>query len=497
MNIDYSSILKIDRIRPDRVATGSMLEESENDLGKILFSPAFRRLQQLATFLPLNASRNAKSKLSCALQVAQVGRSIAKQVAAHLESENLATATDCAALVNITETACLTRDIGSAPFGPAGEAAIRHWFAEDGLGKARSACRTYGGRELDSSDPRLVNALADFYEFAGEPQGLRVLAKLQWNSDPRGLNLTKASIASTMRYLRMAGATNDESAEKFADRPGFFSTEAGLVKNVWSTFAYDSYQRRFPLSYIVEAADAIVSCISDLEEAIDADLLSRHEAIDTVKDAWLSSYIPVDPDPADDRILQMLTAAAKGKDTGGADFSFADLRRALIVALSDYTARRYLRQHEAVFAGTLDTLLSTESGAGAILATLKDYCRRNIHGLQAAQRDQLFGYSVIHGLLDHFGILLECPNAHFQIALDLSAARRTSDASLFIEQKLLALIPAEYRDAYSHLIAQLGNGRDAEFEEWNARAHLLVDYIAGLTESTAAETFKTLSGMDR
>ena len=152
-----------------------------------------------------------------------------------------------------------------------------------------------------------------------------------------------------------------------------------------------------------------------------------------------------------------------------------------------------------MFAGTLETLLPTESGAGAILATLKNYCRRHVYSLEPVQRNELIGYSVIHSLLDHFGILLECPNERFQIALDLSAGQGTPGKSLYIERKLLALIPAEYRNAYSHRSARLGNahGRDEEFEEWNARAHLLVDYIAGMTEGAAVETLRKLSGIDR
>ena len=487
-------------MQPENGASGSILAESENDRSKILFSPAFRRLQQHAQVFPLNTGRAARSKLNHALQAAQVGRSIANLIAAHLESENLATRIECAALANITETACLARNIGNPPFGRAGEAAIQRWFAEYGPGKIRTACRTYGTRELSASDPRLINALADFYEFDSNPQGLRVLAKFQWNNDPGGLNLTKTSIASYVKYLRMAGGRTGEESERFAEKPGFFSTEAGLVKNVWSTFAYDAPAQRFPLSHVVDAADHIVSSICDLEEAIDAKLLQAHEAIDTIKEQWLSTYIPVDPDLADEQILDMLTTAAKGKNGAGDAFNFADLRRALITTLSGYAARRYIEQHQAVFDGTLDTLLPPESGAGSLLATLRNYCQRHVYCLESVQRNELVGYSVIHGLLTHVGILLECPNDRFQIALDFSGEQETSEQSLysgqFIERKLLALIPVEYRNAYAHLVAQLGSvgGRDAEFEEWNARAHLLTDFITGMTESAATAMFQTLSG---
>ena len=497
MNLDYSSILKTDRTRRNLEEGQSLLTESECDRSKVLFSPAFRRLQQQSQVFPLNGSITARSKLSHALEVAQVGRNIAQHVAAHLEQENLASAALCAALINFTETACLTRDIGSPPFGCTGEAAIQRWFADNGPANVRTACKTPSGRELNASDPRVRNALADFYEFDRNPQGLRILAKLQWGNDPRDLNLTKTSIASYIQYLRMTGEKTSDSTENLLDKPGFFSTEAGLVKNIWSSFAIDTNPQRFPLSYLVATADDIVTCISDLEEAIDGGMLRPGVAINVIKEEWLSTYIPLDPDPADEQILELLSHASVGKNNAGDDFSFADLRRGLIASLSQFAAAQYVREHQAVFSGTLDSLFPSQSGAGILVAILKNYCQTHVYQHPAVQHDELIGYTIVHGLLDQFGILLACPQEQFQLALDYSSAQNPAARSVAIESKLLALMPTQYRNAYSTLIAQLGHahGRDEEFEEWNTRAHLVVDYIAGLTESAASAIFRTLSGI--
>jgi dGTPase len=498
MKINYSAILKTDRIRPAGITGGTILTESENDRSRILFSPAFRRLQQHAHVFSMDANAADRSNLSHSLQVSQVGRGIANQIAIHLGATTLGMPHQGAALVNFVETACLMRNIGNPPFGRSGEAAIQKWFADQGSNKMRAACKTYGGREIGASDPRLVNALADFYEFGGHPQGLRVITKLQWNTDPRGLNLTKTSIATYLRYIRMAGQKFAESAEKFSEKAGFFSTEAGLVKNVWSEFGYSAVSpQRFPLTYIVEAADYIVSCLGDLEDAIETRLVQQHEAINNIKDHWLSSYIPIDPDPADDLIAAAFADAVGGKNSAGDEYSYADFRAALIVALADFAARQYVAQHEAVFAGTLDSLLSAASGAGSVLATLKIYCKQHAYSHAAVQRNELAGYTAVYGLLEHFGILLECSAQRFQAALDYSSDQDAQGVPIFIEKKLLSLFPGEYIKAYLHLITQIRNahGRDEEFEEWNARAHLVVDFLAGMTDGCAAATFQTLSGV--
>lgn len=486
MNLDYSSILKADRVQPDIVANRSLVTAAEADLEQILFSPVFRRLQHQARAFPLDG--NVGNKSSQAIETAHIGRRIARQIAARLESGKLASASECTAFVDFTETACLAREVGCPPFDQAGEAAIQRWFVEHGPSKVKMACRHHGGRDFDDSDPRLVNALADFYEFDRNPQRLRVLAKLQVGNTARSLRLTKTSIASTLQYLRMAGVGTAETTAGFSDKPGFFSTEAGLVKNVWSSVGYEPEPQRFPISYIAEAAADIVSFSGDLQRAIDHDLLRAQDAIEAIKNDWLTTYIPIDPDPVDQQILDTFAL--------GADGGFADARQALIAALCDYVARRYIDQHDAVFARITETLLPTESGAGSMVAALERYCRQHLYCLETVQRKELIGYSVVSGLLDHFGVLLESPSARFQTLLNASDAAKASDRSLFVERKLLATIPLGYRNAYSHSLALLGHahGRDQEFEEWNVRAHLLVDFIAGMDEDAATALHGMLSG---
>lgn len=498
MEIDYSAILKADRIRRNAAAaSGTVLSKSENDRGRILFSPAFRRLRQEMHGFSVNANATIGSNFSHCLQVSQIGRVIANRIATQLAAGNFVDANQSAALVNFVDSACLLRNIGNPPFGRAGKAAIQRWFVERGADMVRAACKSYGGREITASDPRLVQALTDFYEFDGNPQGLRVIAKLKWSTEPNGLNLTKTTIASYLKYLRMAGAEPAPS-ERFTEKAGFFSTEAGLLKSIWSEFGYSAAApQRFPLAYIVEAAEKIGGCLCDLEDAIETQVLRQREAIAAVRESWLSSYIPTDPDPVDDQIVGIFNDGVNGKNRAGEEFGYADFRAALISALSDYAARRYLDQHDAAFNGKLDSLLPSESGAGAILAALKDYCKQHVYRHPLVQQNELSGYATIYGLLQHFALLLTCSTERFQAALDATLDRDRYGVSLFAEQKLLSLIPDEYIGVYSHAVAQIGNagGRDAEFEEWNTRAHLVVDFVAGMTDAFAVSTYRTLAGL--
>jgi len=494
MKIDYASILKTKRLREENASPAGLSAESETDRSRIIFSPAFRRLQQQAQLFSLDDNAAARSRLSHALQVAQVGRAIAGQVAAGLAAQGWADGETYAALLNFVETACLMRDIGTPPFGQAGQAAIRNWFATHGPAQVRAASPAFGARELDGKDPRVVNALIDFYQFNEVAQGLRILSKLHWHGESGGLNLTHTTLAAYLRCLGMSGGESIVAEGSLVDRVGFFSTEAGLIKSVWSSFGYSAgAPQRFPLNYIVEAANDIVAGFGDLEDAISAGLVNSHAAIQVIRDSWLSTYIPMDPDAADEKIMEILGHAADAGESQACVISAT--RAALFAAMADYAARSYLSLHEEVLTGRLDSLLLDTSGTGVLLATVKNYCRSEIYGLQQVQRHALNGYNVIYGLLQQFAVLLKAPVEPFRQAL---AGNATGGHTLFLERQLLALIPTECRLAYSHLVAQVGQarGRDEEFEEWNARAHLLVDFISGMSETAAISTFRRLAGIE-
>jgi dGTPase len=492
MKIDYSSVLNADRIRPDHAASGAILAELEHDRTRLLFSAAFRRLQQCGSAdVSANPHTAARSKFSDAMQTAQVGRLIAGQIVARLEAEQLASPTACAAILGLVETGCLLRHIGTPPFGQAGAAAVQAWFADHGSEKLRAACKTYEGRAIDAADPRLLNALADFSEFGSNPQGLRVIAKLPTHTDPRGLNLTKTSIVTYLKYLRMAGTRPDDPSERFTEKAGFFSTEVGLVKSVWSEFSVNAAEpQRFPLTYIVEAADRIVTTLNDLEDAIDAG--NAQQAFGAIMNAWIDTPI-AEPSPCDDAIRTCLWAAAEtptGSESGSFGSSFGELRATLVELFVNHAAARYMSMHQEVFDGTQGALLPNTSGPGAAIAIFKAYAAKHRQG-----RQDLTGYAIVYGLLTHFSPLVACSAQRLRAALE-QAEQDEKGKPIFIESKLLSLIPAEYVQIYTHVVAQIGNagGRDAEFEEWNARAHLLVDFISGMTEPHAAATFASLSG---
>jgi dGTPase len=492
MKIDYSAILKTERLRKSSVKNRTLLTESESDRGRVLFSPAFRRLQQKAQVFSMEPNAAVRSRLTHSLEVSHIGRYIADQISLRLAATKTATELERSVLVNFVETACLMHDIGNPPFGHFGEAAIQKWFDEKGPRKVINACKPEGNAEIGTADPRLNATLADFREFDGNPQGLRVVTKLQWNTDPYGLNLTVTTLASYLKYVRMAGEPKAKEPKKFTKKAGYFSTEADLVRLVWDSF--DIQKQRFPLAYIMEAADDIAYCISDLEDSIEKDLLRQKEALQEIKEAWLEGFEP--KTDADRSILNALSYAAAGQ-CDKEEYTFTNFRTALNRTIVEYVAERYIEHHQEVFDGSLATLLPPDSGPGSILETLKSYCKQNVYCHESVQRTELAGYTAIYGLLEHFGILLDCSTERFTAALDYSKNKDASGRQIILEKKFLTLFPEKYRKVYEHEVAKLLNtdAPDFAFKEWNARAHLIVDFVAGMTDDFAMNTYRNLSGM--
>ncbi|RYF33731.1 MAG: dGTPase, partial [Cytophagaceae bacterium] len=66
---------------------------------------------------------------------------------------------------------------------------------------------------------------------------------------------------------------------------------------------------------------------------------------------------------------------------------------------------------------------------------------------------------------------------------------------ILLEPKLLKLFPQRYMKVYENQVSQYKGQQHEDFLEWNARAHLVVDFISGMTDDFAMTTYRTLAGM--
>lgn len=497
--IEYDKYLSPVRLRRSSQTGRNILTESESDRGRVLYSPAFRRLQQKAQVFSMEPNAAVRSRLTHSLEVSQLGRYIADELELRLMEKGRINEKQQGALVNFVETACLIHDIGNPPFGHFGEAAIQHWFRNNGE-KALCSSLNFGAkqpkaRRLRYSSTKINQTLSDLFEFDGNPQGFRIVTRLQWNTDEFGLNLTKTTLASFLKYLR---SPIQSKGDRFLKKPGFFWSEQPLAHDVWKHFDIDVKKpRRFPLNYIMEAADDIAYCISDLEDSFEKGIVFEKYALPEIAEEYkklASEYKFSNTSEEHSKITSELDRIISSSKESGSEYTYTNFRTSLNRTIVNYVVQQYMKHEAEIALGTLPTLLPESEPPGAILLVLKNYCRKHVYSHESVQRLELAGYAAIAGLLDKFGCLLEMRSEDFQAALRGSDEAINGD-KLLIEPKLLSLFPTKYKNVYRDHLNKTPRGFPKNLWEWNGRAHLLVDFVSGMTDDFAMSTYRNLSGM--
>ena len=161
----------------------------ESDRGRIINSPAIRRLQQKTQVFPLERNAAVRTRLTHSMEVQQVGRYIAKEILSRLKEQRLLETYGLDELTgpfeSIVEMACLMHDIGNPPFGHFGEAAINDWFKQrlfpsdaisQPLSDDRCVVRDLRLREgEDSLNDLRRKVRQDLCHFEGNAQGIRLV----------------------------------------------------------------------------------------------------------------------------------------------------------------------------------------------------------------------------------------------------------------------------------------------------------------------------------
>ena len=247
----------------------------EVDYDRIIFSAAFRSLQDKTQVIPLSKTDFVHTRLTHSLEVSVVGRSIGRLVGKkiiekypHLKEIHGFQANDFGAIV---AAASLAHDIGNPPFGHSGEKAIGEYFK---IGKGQQYQNLLSQKEWQ-----------DLIDFEGNANGFSVLSTSREGIEG-GLRLTFATLGAFMKYPKESlpkkptKQISDKKYGYFQQDKLFFqevATELGLLQK--STSAEVHYHRH-PLAFLVEAADDICYTIIDFEDGINLGLVSEDYALE-------------------------------------------------------------------------------------------------------------------------------------------------------------------------------------------------------------------------
>lgn len=462
----YNLLLCTNRMRKSSMLRKSMIDQFYSDRSRILYSSSFRRLQQKAQVFSLEPNSSVRTRLTHSLEVSDLGRTLANRIAYRLSENNLLDTEKIPDVVAIVENACLLHDIGNPPFGHFGEIAIRDWANTSALNSLP--------REISRHDPLLNHLMSDFREFDGNPQGFRTITKLHTEYDEYSFNLTYATLLCTLKYSRAAG---EEKGPGIMKKAGYFQSEKDVVEKICSESKIKLHHR-YPFTYIMEAADDIAYCMSDIADGIEKRILTASVFIEELEKAWKTEYpnekFPVDlPDTSN---IQF-----------GRDISVPWSQKAM-----EETVDNFFENEEGIFAGTVDSLISINKPMGRVLETIKNVSKKILYTSFEAESIELTGYAVITGILENYERVLKLPCDVFWKMVNDEKTDNTE-----IERRLLNRLGKRYISAYRYAVEKLdAEQHEHTLKEWWLRVHLLVDHVSGMTDEFALETYQMLEGIN-
>ena len=349
----------------------------EVDFDRIIFSSAFRSLQDKTQVIPLSETDFVHTRLTHSLEVSVVGRTLGRRVGKVLleRHPNLVelgyTFNDFGAIV---AAASVTHDIGNPPFGHSGEKAIGEYF-KTGKGV------TYKSQLSDKEYQDLV-------DFEGNANGFKILTESR-EGISGGLRLCYATLGAFLKYPKesLPKKPTDHIVDKKygffqSDKEAFLDvvTELGMKpKNAEANSFY-----RHPLAYLVEAADDICYTIIDFEDGINLGLIDEDYALE-----YMSKLIHgINRDK--------YYALQHTKDRT------AYLRAIAINALIDEAVTIFLKNEEAILNGDFKNSLLDKCKYEAQINDILKISIEKIYKSEEVLEKEVAGYKIIGDLLDVF-----------------------------------------------------------------------------------------------
>lgn len=496
--------IKKERHRSSSAEHTTLLASTQSDRARLIYSAAFRRLQQKAQVFSLENNSSVRSRLTHSIEVSHIGRYIVgavfeKITESYSFDENIKEewAKYNLAISNIVETACLMHDIGNPPFGHFGEAAIINWSKS---AEIRIAINNALSESI--SDYEINDLLCDIQNFDGNPQGFRVITKLQGEDGYYGLNLTYTQLAVFLKYTCCPENKNNENP--FNKKIGYFCSEKEIIESAWNKLNMP-HNARHPLGFLMEASDDISYCISDIEDGIEKKIIIFEEFKDfTIKGL---RHLKIDY-PQHRKICDSLIDRLSNKDHSPIG-NFLSFKTKLSNYLVECVACRFVHNYERFLKFEYNSeLISEEDFEFYLLKILKEFTSKYLFTSDEAEMMELSGFSIIKGILDEYLKLLSLTKEDFSLLVKKDN-KNIRKKDLDIHRRLFNRLPSKHLAAYKTSLLELPtNHPDYSDEKVSAkldtidkkrelvsRVHLIVDFVSGMTDPFAMDMYQMLKGI--
>ena len=414
--------------------------EFKRDYDRLIFSSAFRRLQNKTQVFPLPGSIFVHNRLTHSLEVASVGMSIGNDISRRvIKKQPDLKDTLVEEIGTIVSAACLAHDLGNPPFGHSGEKAIQTFFSEGPGLKIKS---------MVSSE-----FWDDITHFEGNANAFRILTHRFKGRRQGGFVMTYSMLASIVKYPFASSLAGNHG--KF----GFFASEAESYRKIADELGISCKSApgeplkyaRHPLVYMVEAADDICYEIMDIEDSHKLKILSYAET-----EHLLLSFF-------DEDIQQKIRQRIIDEELTDENEKVVYMRASVIGKLENECVAAFLAHEEEILAGTFE---------GSLIDHISERQKK------AYQECEKISYSKIYQSKP----VLDIELSGYQIMATLM--------EVFIEA---AVSPSRF---YSkQLLRRVSSQYDIENENLEERIMAVLDYISGMTDIYALDIYQKINGI--
>ena len=422
--------------------------EFQRDYDRLIFSAPFRRMQNKTQVFPLPGSIFVHNRLTHSLEVSSVGRSLGNDCARLLlERHPELNGTHLSELGSIVSAACLAHDMGNPPFGHSGERAIATFFSE---GDGRWL-QTYEDAETGYRlTPRQWD---DITHFEGNANAFRLLTHHFEGRRRGGFEMTYSTLASIVKYPFSSDLAGEHQKFGFfeAEREDFvkIADELGILQLPAPMGALR--YARFPLVYLVEAADDICYEIMDLEDAHKLKIITTADTLDL-----LMAFF-------DARQQEEIRAKLAEASVDDVNEQVVYLRSQVINMLENECVRVFVENEDKILSGTFT-------------GSLIDNIAQRPH--DAYQTCVKYSYAHIYHSRDVVDIEL----AGFKVMTTLT--------------QLMVEAVTHPNRAYSQLLMnRVSHQYQIRAPRLYDRLLAVLDYISGMTDVYALDLYRSLVGM--
>ena len=414
--------------------------EFKRDYDRLIFSSAFRRLQNKTQVFPLPGSIFVHNRLTHSLEVASVGMSIGNDISRRvIQKQPDLKDTLVEEIGTIVSAACLAHDLGNPPFGHSGEKAIQTFFSEGPGLKIKS---------MVSSE-----FWDDITHFEGNANAFRILTHRFKGRRQSGFVMTYSMLASIVKYPFASSLAGNHG--KF----GFFASEAESYRKIADELGISCKSApgeplkyaRHPLVYMVEAADDICYEIMDIEDSHKLKILSYAET-----EHLLLSFF-------DEDIQQKIRQRIIDEELTDENEKVVYMRASVIGKLENECVAAFLAHEEEILAGTFE---------GSLIDHISERQKK------AYKECEKISYSKIYQSKP----VLDIELSGYQIMATLMKVfvEAAVNPSRFYSKQLLRRVSSQY---------------DIENENLEERIMAVLDYISGMTDIYALDIYQKINGI--